>query len=107
MLFLRFLLLAGGFVLLAGAAGLALYDICLALELDRLLRRREEPTRPASSEAAPPPPEARRQRQEVRWGLAARIAAVAGLSMLVGSSIVVLPDGRAAVRISQISGVRP
>ncbi len=106
MLFLRFLLLAGGFVLLAGAAGLALYDICLALELDRLLRRREEPTRPASSEAAPPLPEARR-RQEVRWGLAVRIAAVAGLSMLLGSSIVVLPDGRAAVCISQISGVRP
>ncbi len=32
---------------------------------------------------------------------------IAALAMLAGASIVVVPDGHAAVRISQISGVRP
>ena len=101
MLFLKFLLLAAGLVSLAGAAGLLLYDSGLAFEWDRLWGRREEPARSASSEAAPPP------RREIRWGLAVRIAAAAVLAMLFGASIVVVPDGHAAVCISQISGVHP
>ena len=44
MLFLKYLLIAGCFGLFAVVAGLVLYDIFLAYELDRLLRRRQQPT---------------------------------------------------------------
>ena len=35
------------------------------------------------------------------------VAVIGAISLFAGSSIVVVPDGQAAVRISQISGVRP
>src|SRR5579863_3764140 len=43
MLFLRFLLLVVAIGFLIGVLGMAAYDIFLALELDRLLRRSKEP----------------------------------------------------------------
>jgi regulator of protease activity HflC (stomatin/prohibitin superfamily) len=109
MLFLRFLLLAGCFAFLAGAAGAVLYDIYLAYELDRLLRRGERaaesaPPSVTPTAAAPPRP---RVRRTIRWNAAAKLAAIGALAGLAGSSIVVVPDGQAAVRVSQISGVRP
>jgi regulator of protease activity HflC (stomatin/prohibitin superfamily) len=109
MLFLRFMLLVIGFGVLAIAAGIVLYDLCLAFELDRLLRRGGEAAKPADQEAAAEqrPAAQRSARRTIRWGAAARLAAIAIISMLAGASIVVVPDGRAAVRISQISGVRP
>ncbi len=55
MLFLKFMLLLVGFGVLAVAAGIVLYDICLAFELDRLLRRRGEPAEAADQDAAAAP----------------------------------------------------
>ena len=43
----------------------------------------------------------------MRWRLAQQLAAAAVLPVLLALSIVVIPDGSAGVRISQISGARP
>ena len=108
MLFLRFVLLLSCFGLLAGAAGTVIYDIFLAFELNRILRRGER-----SSDATPPgETQVRatgfpRPRRVIRWNAAAKLVPIAAVLGLLGSSILVVPDGQAAVRISQISGVRP
>jgi regulator of protease activity HflC (stomatin/prohibitin superfamily) len=109
MLFLRFLLFVGCFGLGALAAGMVLYDIFLAYELDRLLRRRARPedSTPPSGAPAPVAVAPRRTRRVIRIDSAARLVAIAAVMGLAASSIVVVPDGHGAVRISQISGVRP
>ncbi len=95
MLFLKYFLLVAGIALVGGAAAVIGYDIYLAAQLYRLLARKtEEP-------AAPRPPRA------VRWSLTGRLAAAAGLLVLLSLSIVVVPSGMAGVCVSQISGVRP
>jgi regulator of protease activity HflC (stomatin/prohibitin superfamily) len=103
------MLLLGGWGALAVAAGIVLYDICLAFELHRLLRRGDESAKLADQDqtATLRSSGAPTGRIVVRWQAAARLAMIAALSMLAGTSIVVVPDGHAAVRISQISGVRP
>ncbi|HYL10569.1 MAG TPA: SPFH domain-containing protein [Candidatus Acidoferrales bacterium] len=101
MLFLRFLLIAVGVALFGGASGVVAYDIYLAAQLRRLLGRKsqeggtdagEKPLRPLSP---------------VRWKLARQLAALGVAPFLLGSSIVVVPDASAGVRVSQISGTRP
>ena len=67
--------------------------------------------------ATPPPPPARPSfrlpprtpgpRRAIRWSAAAKLVIAAALCTLLGKSLLVVPDGHAAVRISQISGVRP
>jgi hypothetical protein len=108
MVFLKFLLLAAGFSMLTGAAALVLCDIFLAYELSHLLRKKSDPSllevpeslnRPAS--LAKPEP------ASIRWHEASKLAAVAVLAILAGKSILVIPDGHAAVRVSQLSGVVP
>jgi len=117
MLFLRLLLLVVSIGFLVAAAGVVIYDIYLALELGRLLRRGERPKEgaeaasPEQPAALPPPPRypvgAARPRRQVRWTAAGKLVAAAAISAFLGKSIVVVPDGQAAVRVSQISGVRP
>ena len=128
MLFLRFLLFVISFGFVGIAIAIVLYDVYLAFELDRLLRRTNDSppassptTSPASSDAevqasAVPPPQtpgaaylARRTgpRRAIRWAAAAKLLAIAAALSLFGKSILVVPDGHAAVRVSQISGVRP
>jgi hypothetical protein len=75
MLFLRYLLIAGCFGLFATVAGMVLYDIYLAHELDKLLRRQkpaEESSQvgdlPASS--LTPPVVSLRTRRQIRWSTA-------------------------------------
>jgi regulator of protease activity HflC (stomatin/prohibitin superfamily) len=96
MLLVKYVLLAAGLIGLAWSAALVLLD----------LRRREEARRQLA--AAPPaagslpgplPP--------VRWRRARREAAVSVLFLLYGLSIVVVPSGRAGVRVSQLWGTRP
>jgi regulator of protease activity HflC (stomatin/prohibitin superfamily) len=111
MLFLRFLLFVGCFGLGGVAAGMVLYDIFLAYELDRILKRA------ASSETAlglggtPTPAPVgvapRRTRRVIRISRATKPVLIAAALGLTASSIVVVPDGEGAVRISQLSGVRP
>ncbi len=111
MLFLRFLLFVGCFGLGALAAGMVLYDIFLAYELDRILRRggRPEDSTPPSGTPALAPIVAgpRRTRRVIRINSATKLMVIAAAMGLAASSIVVVPDGKGAVRISQISGVRP
>jgi regulator of protease activity HflC (stomatin/prohibitin superfamily) len=136
MLFLRFLLLVVSFGFAALALGVVLYDIYLAFELDRILKRpaKEKFTdsglslatgeatgdgggAPKAADAQAPRPEStpvvtigRRSsgpRRAIGWQTAAKLAAIAAVTALTAKSILVVPDGEAAVRISQISGVRP
>jgi len=74
----------------------------LAAQLRRLLRR--DTTDESGAEVGAP---ARRPFRPVRWRLALQLAAAGTLAMLITESIVVIPDGAAGVRISQISGARP
>ncbi len=124
MLFLRFLLFAISVSFVVVAAGLVIYDVFLAFELERLLQPGESATRKdeggLASEshdsggspvvalgAIQAPVRIARTRRTIRWAAAAKLVAVAALLSLAALSILVVPDGTAAVRISQISGVRP
>lgn len=103
MLFLRGILIAAGFVVIAVAAGILAYDFFIALELDRQLRR----FFPKAALETEETPRAPRPRREIHWRPAAKLAAQGLLPILLALSIVVIPDGYAGVRISQISGIRP
>jgi len=93
MLMLKYLLLAAGIGLFAGAAAVIAYDIYLATQLRRLLAKGAEPVQPLP--------------RPIRWKLAGKLAGLAWLPLLLGLSIVVVADGSAGVRVSQLSGVRP
>lgn len=101
MLFLRGVLFAAGIGLFVFAAATVIYDLAIAYELDRLLRRLFRMA--ALEEPAPPP----RPRRAIRWRPAAKFAAQGLLPIVFALSIVVIPDGDAGVRVSQISGIRP
>jgi regulator of protease activity HflC (stomatin/prohibitin superfamily) len=101
MLALKYLLTLIGLGLFGSAAALVVYDIYVAQQLRRLTRR--QATGEGGVEITEPP----RPLTPVRWGLAQRLAAAAVLPLLLASSIVVVPDGSAGVRISQIWGARP
>jgi regulator of protease activity HflC (stomatin/prohibitin superfamily) len=111
MLFLKFMLIATCFGLLACVAGMVLYDIYLAYELDRILSRRQKQPADASLTgevpAPTPPVVSMRPRRRIRWSAAAKLVVIAVISGLLGVSILVIPDGEAGLRISQISGVHP
>ena len=135
MLFLRTLLFVVSFGFLGVAVAIVLYDLYLAFELNRILRIGErkpkdvaaEQAAGTSSEGGSPagwhepasasgpvsrpafylPPRSAGPRRPIRWSAAAKFVVFAALSSLLGKSILVVPDGFAAVRVSQISGVRP
>jgi len=100
MLFLKYLLFVLGFGLFGSAAVLVAYDVFVAFQLQRLFRGSA-----SAGEEAPTP--LRGPQRGIRWNAAARLAAVALAPILLGLSIVVVPDGMAGVRISQVSGTRP
>ena len=97
MLLVKYILLVFGLFGLGWSAALVLLD----------LRRREEERRRLA--AAPPPVEGRipEPLPPVRWRRARREAAASALFLLYGLSIVVVPSGRAGVRVSQLWGTRP
>jgi len=88
MLFLKYLLTAIGTGLLTVAAGILVYDIY------QHLKRRKLPEEPPVQ-------------LPFRWREAAKLAAAACFSLLVGLSISVVPSGFGGVRISQASGTLP
>jgi regulator of protease activity HflC (stomatin/prohibitin superfamily) len=102
MIALKYLLMILGVGLFGSAGALLVYDIYLASQLRRLLGR------PATDESgvalAEPSP---RPFGPVRWRLAQRLALSSVLPLLLALSIVVIPDGSAGLRISQIWGARP
>lgn len=101
MLFLRFLLIAIGVGLFGSASGVIAYDIYLAAQLRRLLGRKTQEGGSEAGEKAPRP------LAPVRWKLAQRLAVLAIGPYLLGTSIAVVPDGSAGVRVSQVFGTRP
>jgi len=102
MLALKYLLMVLGVGLFGSGSALVAYDIFLAAQLRRLLRR--DTTDESGAEVGAP---ARRPFRPVRWRLALQLAAAGTLAMLITDSIAVIPDGAAGVRISQVSGARP
>jgi regulator of protease activity HflC (stomatin/prohibitin superfamily) len=112
MLVLKYLLEILSAGLIASAGGVVTYDIYVATQFRRLLGRTPtEGVGAASTEvnaaalfAHDTPP---RPLGPVRWGLAQRLAISAVVPLLLALSIVVIPDGHAGVRISQIWGARP
>jgi regulator of protease activity HflC (stomatin/prohibitin superfamily) len=109
MLFLKYLMLTGCIALLAAAAIAVLYDIYIAYELDQLVRRKatgSDSTEAPSTTPSAAPLALRTRRRAVRWELAAKLCLIGAALGLAGESILVVPDGMAGVRISQLSGVR-
>ena len=97
MLLVKYVLLVAGLFGLGWSAALVLLD----------LRRRDEERRrlvaaPLTIDGPVPPP-----LPPVRWRRARREAAASVLFLLYGLSIVVVPSGRAGVRVSQLWGTRP
>jgi len=103
MLVLKYLLMILGVGVFGSAAALVIYDIYLSAELVRLLRREKTAEGEAANGAAFPQQPSR----PVRWRLARQLVIVAVVPLLLALSIVVIPDGSAGVRISQIWGARP
>ncbi len=90
MLLLKYLFLASGIGLLAGAIGLVLWDLY-----------RANARRLADGVSGPPDFDA------VRWRFALRLVLAACLPLLISQSITVVPGGMGGVLISQVSGVVP
>ena len=132
MLFLRFFLFVLSSVFVVAAVLLVAYDIFLIFQVGRWLKPKEpsadkvggetggdasgSPTStiPTASTIGAPLPGSvpaqlriERSRRAIRWAAVAKLVVAAALCSLAAKSILVVPDGNAAVRISQISGVRP
>ena len=114
MLVLKYLLMIVGVGVFGSAAALVIYDIYLSAQLLRLLRREKAggsggadgggPDRGGALEGFA---SAQHPSRPVRWGLARQLVLFAIVPLLLALSIVVIPDGSAGVRISQIWGARP
>ncbi|HWG59622.1 MAG TPA: SPFH domain-containing protein [Candidatus Acidoferrales bacterium] len=105
MLFLKYLLLFIGIGSFAAAAAVAAFDAFFKYDLGRFLRRAAAPD---AAESASPRARPRFAAPAViRWPLAGKFVAAGAAALLCSSSIVVVPDGEAGVRISQLSGVQP
>jgi regulator of protease activity HflC (stomatin/prohibitin superfamily) len=102
MLALKYLLMVLGAGLFGSAGALIVYDIFLSAQLGRLLRRNTTDESGVEVGAR-----ARRPFRPVRWRLALQLAIAGTLAILITESVVVIPDGAAGVRDSQIWGARP
>jgi regulator of protease activity HflC (stomatin/prohibitin superfamily) len=122
MLVLKYLLEIVGSGLVTSAAVIVIYDIYAATQFRRLLNL----NRTTKSEVAPGAPSlfesdttsntnaataallaAQHPFGPVRWRLARQLVLSGIAPLLLAASIIVIPDGHAAVRISQIWGARP
>ena len=101
MLTLKYLLMILGVALFGSALSLVVYDVYISEQLRRLLARSGTGEAGAESGRA-----VRRPFGPIRWRLAQRLAILAVLPILSSVSIVVVPDGWAGVRVSQIWGAR-
>jgi regulator of protease activity HflC (stomatin/prohibitin superfamily) len=92
MLFLKYMLMAGGFGMILIAVAILGYDLYLNMQYKRAL---------AIPGATVPPIHV------VRWRTGLALALLAWAPMLIASSIIVIPSGMAGVRISQTAGTLP
>jgi regulator of protease activity HflC (stomatin/prohibitin superfamily) len=103
MLVLKYLLMILGVGVFGSASALVIYDIYLSAQLLRLLRREKT----CEGEVGNLSALSQQPSRPVRWRLARRLLIVAVVPLLLALSFVVIPDGAAGVRISQIWGARP
>jgi hypothetical protein len=101
MLALKYLLMILGVGLFGSAGSLVVYDVFISEQLRRLLARNKTSEAGTGTETGIT---ARRPFGPVRWGLAQPLAISGVLPILLALSIVVIPDGSAGVRVSQIWG---
>jgi regulator of protease activity HflC (stomatin/prohibitin superfamily) len=114
MLVLKYLLILTGVGLFGSAAALIAYDIYISSQLRRLLRRRDAAGEtPAGSGPSGESAttnlfhDMEHPLRPVRWRLARQLVITAVVPLLLALSIIVVPDGSAGVRVSQIWGARP
>ena len=100
MVALKLLMMIVGIGLFGSAAAVVGYDVILATRLRWLLQRSAS----SGEETAAIQP---RPFGPVRWTLAQKLALAGVLPVLVALSIIVVPDGFAGIRVSQLFGVRP
>src|SRR5271154_6649413 len=100
MLVLKYLLILLGAVLFGSAGVLVAYDIYLSEQLRRLLAANKP-------EGAEPGAVMRRVARTVRWRLSLQLLGGAALALLLAQTFIVIPDGAAGVRVSELWGVRP
>jgi len=103
MLALKFLLMLIGVGLFGSAAAVVAYDVYVATRLRWLLQQ----SGAKGGAEGIKPTEQRRPFGPVRWELARKSALAGILPVLLGLGIVVVPDGFAGIRVSQLFGVRP
>src|SRR5271167_2184538 len=106
MLALKYLLMILGVGLFGSAGSLVVYDVFISEQLRRLLARNKTSEAGAGTVTGTVIT-AQRPFGPVRWGLAQRLAIAGVVPILLALSIVVIPDGSAGVRVSQIWGARP
>lgn len=102
MLALKYLLMILGLGLFGSSGALVAYDIFISEQLRRLLARNRTAEPGAEMGIT-----AHRPFGPVRWQLVQRLAILGVAPLLLALSIVVVPDGTAGVRVSQIWGARP
>jgi regulator of protease activity HflC (stomatin/prohibitin superfamily) len=90
MLFLKYLLMTGGIVMMVVAAGILIYDLSKEVRYRRAMAAE-------GAVALPVPP-------AIRWRTSVALAMVAWAPILIAFSIVVVPSGLAGVRVSQTQG---
>jgi regulator of protease activity HflC (stomatin/prohibitin superfamily) len=104
MLALKYLLVILSLGIFATAAGIVVYDVYQAMQLNWLLSQEEElGTQVLSSLEG----RMRRPFGPVRLKPGCQLVLLGLLPLLLALSISVVPDGSAAIRVSQFSGVRP
>src|ERR1700719_870430 len=101
MLALKYLLTLLGVGLFGSVGAVVVYDVYVSERLRRLIKRKANGETDAQA-SLPPLPGA-----PVRWKRAQQLAAMTFFQLRLAPSIVVVPDGSAGVRISQIQGARP
>src|SRR6202795_1185194 len=98
MLFVKYLLITGGFALLFTAAGILVWDLYLIFRPRPLSLTGGEAELPGLGSSPV---------SSLRWRGAASLAAFALIPLLLGISIAVVPGGHAGVRVSQFGGALP
>src|SRR5271156_6608797 len=102
MLALKYLLILVGALLFGSAGVLVAYDIYLSEQLRRLLSGNKP-----DAASAEPGALTRRAARPVRWRLSLQLIGAGTLALLLAQSFIVIPDGAAGVRVSELWGVRP
>lgn len=104
MVLLKYLLLFAGIGLLAGAAGILVWDLYQILKSRKAgaVPEGEMPRSELAGAASPVIPWER-----IHWTTMKRLAALSAAPLLIGLSIAVVPSGFAGVRVNQFVGTRP